>query len=93
VTGLSFNFFDNCRSFRRAAAGRHRAPLGDLGRPRGVIRLGQRHSFAQLAPQNLIFLTEEIILLGQIVAEKLLDLGGERSGGAVKTGFHSVKFS
>ena len=58
-----------------------------------AVRFGQRHSFAQLAAQNLIFLTEEIILLGQIVAEKLLDPGDEWSDGAVNTGFHSVKFS
>jgi len=57
-----------------------------------AIRLSQRHSFAQLAAQNLILLSEDIILLGQIVAEELLDLGDERSGGAVNTGFYSVKF-
>jgi hypothetical protein len=36
-------------------------------------------------------MAQEIILLGQIFAEELLDPGDEWSGRAVKTGFHSVK--
>ena len=58
-----------------------------------AVRLSQRHSFAQLTAQNLVFLPEIIILLGRIFAEELLDPGDEGSGGAVNTGFYSVKFS
>jgi hypothetical protein len=56
-----------------------------------AIRLGQRHSFAQLAAQNLASLTEEIIFLGQIFAEELLNPGDERSGRAVKRDFIQSK--
>jgi hypothetical protein len=56
-----------------------------------AIRLGQRHSFAQLAAQNLASLTEEIIFLGQIFAEELSDPGDERSGRAVKRDFIQSK--
>ena len=58
-----------------------------------AVRLGQRHPFAQLAAQNLVFLAQEIILLGQILAEELVDLGDERSGGAAKTGLHSIEIT
>ncbi len=34
-----------------------------------AVCLGQRHSFARLAAQDLIFLMEEIVLPGQIVAD------------------------
>jgi hypothetical protein len=47
----------------------------------------------QLTAQNLVFLAQEVILLGQILAEKLLNLGDEGTGDAVKTGFHSGKLT
>jgi hypothetical protein len=58
-----------------------------------VMPFAQRHPFAQLAAQNLVFLAQEIILLGQILAEELLDLDEEGSGGAAKTGFHSIEIT
>jgi hypothetical protein len=56
-----------------------------------AVSLRQGHPFAQLAAQNLVFLAEEVVLLGQILAEELLDPSDERSGSAAKSGFHSVK--
>src|ERR1035437_4592157 len=40
-----------------------------------TVCFGQRHPSTQLAPQNLVLLPEEIVLLGQIFAEQLLDGG------------------
>jgi hypothetical protein len=44
------------------------------------VRLGQRHTGAQFATQNLVFLPQEIVYQGQIAAEKLLNLGDQRIG-------------
>ena len=49
------------------------------------------HSFAQLAAQNLVFLTEEMILLGQIFAEELLNPGDEQSSSTEKREFIQSK--
>jgi hypothetical protein len=37
-----------------------------------MVRLGQRHPFPQLAAQNLFLLPEEIVLLGQVLANENL---------------------
>ena len=47
-----------------------------------AVVICQRHPSAQLAAQDLVLLAEEIILFDQILAEELLNLGDEGSGGA-----------
>ena len=38
-------------------------------------------------------MAEEIVLVGQLLAEELTDLGDEGSGRAEKTGFHSTEYT
>ncbi len=65
-----------------------RQAVADQG---AAIRLGRRPSFAQLAAQSLVFLSKEIILLGQIFAEELLNPGDERSSREEKRDFIQSK--
>ena len=49
---------------------------------RATVGIGQGDASAQLAAKDLVVPAEEVVLLGQVFAEELLDLGDEGSGGA-----------
>ena len=53
------------------------------------VSFRRRDLFAHFAVQDPVLLPQEVVLLGQVFAAKLLDRGNQGCGGVTDTGFHS----
>ena len=58
---------------------------------RATVSIGQRQPLAQFAAEDPAFLPQEVILVGEVFAERLLDSGDQRNGRVDETRLHSLE--
>ena len=58
-----------------------------------AVRIGQRHVVSKFTAEDLVFLSEEIIFLGEVFTEEFLNGGNQWNGGATEIRLHAYEIT